>query len=276
MYKINSFYPIFIAWLIIFFIAFNSFSQDAKPVIAVLGLDNEGGISETVIDTICARISVSIETIQSHYVFQREFIPPVLEESGFVIKNGTYSRKEELAKAGILLSADEIIGGSISRQDGNLTLILKRIDVRSRDELSIQKLSTNLSKQEFLDLQLPELVNGLLTSGNKNITGVSTQTDNNQINTSNVENIAQNAIDSAGISNSIEPRNSLESDKDTKKSVINKKRKRKAPLWIAISGVAIAGAATGAYLYFERGKTDGSDPQEDVSLYPLPDRIKDQ
>lgn len=153
-------------WVIflLLLISSNVFTQDTKPVIAVLHLDNEGGVSETVIDTICNRISMLIEKTQRYYVFKREFISPVLEESRFTVLNGIYSLKEELAAAGTLLSVDEIIGGIIYRENSSINIILKRIDVHNQKQVSSVQFTSAVSKQEFMGIQLPILVERILES----------------------------------------------------------------------------------------------------------------
>jgi len=39
---------------------------------------------------------------------------------------------------------------------------------------------------------------------------------------------------------------------------ITEKPKRRFPIWTVLSGIAIAGAATGAYFYYENNDTDDS------------------
>lgn len=139
-----------------------TFSQGTKPIIAVIHLDNDGGVSEPMIDTICDRITTLIEKTQRYYVFRREFITPVLEESRFTVLNGIYSLKEELAAAGALLSVDKVIGGIISRENGNLNLTLKLIDVHAQLQLSSVQFSRAVSKSEFMEIQLSNMVSELL------------------------------------------------------------------------------------------------------------------
>lgn len=270
-HPVNQFYSY---WIVSFIIIFNAYSQDIKPIIAVPGLDNKGGISEALIDTICTRISTIIETTKKYYVFQREFIPIVFKESGFTVTNGIYSITEKLVDEGVLLSVDEIIGGTISRKNGSLELILKRIDVNQKIQLSIQEHTTSITKKEFLEIQLPQLVTNLLLNGQniENIPAIpvsenpESNISDSTCNNKNTEKITNHAEKIEIISN-IEKQ-------DTKSPVIREKHRKKAPILIVISGVVLAGAATGAYLYYDSKEHGNPNIPQDVPLDPLPDRTR--
>lgn len=258
-----------ICLIFLFCIVTNIYAQNAKPVLAILGLDNSGGISETVIDTICNRISALIEKKQKYYVFQREFILPVLNESGFTVTNGTNSQIDELIRAGTFLSADEIIGGSIFRVNGNLNLSLIRIDVTKRIKLSSLEIRSDLSKQDFLEFELPRLVDNIITNlhTKKDSVILSTQDSNNPF--TNIENEGQVKIETTKADKSI-----ISDNLESKNLIITEKHRRRAPVWILMSGIALAGAVTGAYLYHEKMESDNSDNSSDIPLSELPVRTR--
>lgn len=154
----------------------NSYSQDDQPVIGVLGLENQGGLSDLVVDTICNRISELIDQTQKYLVLQREFIPPTLEAQGLMVSPMMCSQKEGLAAAGNLLSAQELIGGTIKREGGVFTLDVMRIKVVNRQLLSSQKIVSTGTKQDILNVELPKLVDKLLKDTPVDDAPVSTKT----------------------------------------------------------------------------------------------------
>lgn len=194
-------------------------SQDTKPVIGVLGLDNSsGGISDNMTSAICDSISSLIEQSDNYLVLKREFIPPVLEAQGFNVSNIICSQKEGLAAAGTLLSADEIIGGSVSRENGTLSLSLQRIKIINRTQLAFEHISSSVSKDAFFSNILPRITRELLKNPEP-------------------------------VVSKVEPDINAQ---------ITEKPKRRFPIWTVLSGIAIAGAATGAYFYYENNDTDDS------------------
>jgi hypothetical protein len=206
-------------------------SQGTKPVIGVLGLDNsDGGVSEEMTGRMCDSISALIEQTDRYLVLKREFIPPVLEAQGFSISNTICSQREGLAAAGTLLSANEIIGGSVSRKNGTLSLSIQRIKIINIEQLAFEHISTSVSKEVFFSNILPRVVNELLKD--------------------------------------VEPVTSPEPDI---KPQITENSKRRFPIWTLLSGIAIAGAATGAYFYYEKNEPDKTIPSG-VPLGELPAR----
>ena len=149
--------------LLVLSICMSTFSQENKPVIGVLGLENQGGLTESVVDSICNRISELIDQSQKYLVFQREFIPPTLEAQGFKLSGMICSQKEGLAAAGNLLAADQIVGGTVKRENNVLTLEVQRITVIDRQLLCTEKIVSTGSKQDVLNVELPEMVTRLLT-----------------------------------------------------------------------------------------------------------------
>lgn len=252
-------YILFKCIIIILYITLITFSQDSKPVIAVLGLDNNGGVSKTVIDTICNRISFLIEKDQNYYVFQREFIAPLLEESGFAIFDGIYSLREKLISAGTLLSADEIIAGSISRKNGYLSLIINRIDINRKYQLSIQKVSCTVSKRVFLEHELPKVVNSLFLNYHdiKYKDSNDNTVKNNDISNINIEGIQK--LNSCA--------------QENRSTQLITKHKNRA-LWIIFSTIVLAGTAVSAYMYYDNNHLYKGPSSNNVPLDNLPIRIR--
>ncbi len=226
------------------YIVFGPVAQENKPVIGVLGLENGGGIGEAAIDTLCNRISTQVENSSKYLVLQREFIPMVLQEQGFTVIDGICSSFEGLAAAGLLLSADEMIGGSIIKDSDGITLELLRIRVSDRAQLAKQTITTLLSRQDFLNLELPELVNTLIKES---------QLAAQEKNHTSGEALAKNR--KSGISDS----NAREKSK----------RKRRAIGFITTSVLTGAAAAAGAIYYFGDRTSATSD---EVPLGNLPNR----
>lgn len=223
-------------------------AQENKPVIGVLGLDNGGGVGEATIDTICNRISTLVDNSSKYLVLQRDFIPIVLEEMGFRITNGISSSIEGLAAAGLLLSADEMIGGSIVKNGDGITLELLRIRVSDRAQLAKQKITTVLGRQEFVDLELPGIVDNLISESQL----VVQEKSSTRYKTHVVENSA-----------------SAISDSKSKQKNSKNKRKRRAISFLTTGVVIGAAAATGAIYYF---KDNSSTATEEVPLGTLPHR----
>ena len=143
----------------------NLFSQDDLPIIGVLGLHNGGGVSQPTIDSICNRITRILEESGKYYVLNREFIPIVLREQNFAISDETYTDKSKLTTAGKLLSADEIISGSINRKNGKVALELSRSLLSDNMQLAHKMVyEDNLPKDFFMEIELPRLVDTLLAN----------------------------------------------------------------------------------------------------------------
>jgi len=220
-------------------------AQDNLPVIGVLGLANNGGLHTDTVDSICNRISDLIEKTQKFYVLKREFIPPVLHEQGMTINNTTCSQKEGLFAAGNLLSADQMIGGTISKKEGKLSIDLLRVNVLNRITLASQQISTKSSFKELIDLELPVIIEALLYD-EKSINGPSTTALNSDIKGEMVP--------------------------SENNQIIREKRKRRGPLWFIMSGILLAGGAAGAYIYHEKVGANPGTP--DVPLSDLPVRTR--
>lgn len=222
-------------------------AQENKPVIGVLSLNNGGGVGKATIDTICNRISTLVDNSSKYLVLQRDFIPIVLEEQGFTIANEICSSIEGLAAAGLLLSADEMIGGSVIKNGDGITLELLRIRVSDRAQLARQKITTFLSRQDFLNLELPEVVDNLISESQLT---------------------AQKETEHSEEMYTDENNNSVSITKQKNQS---SKRKRRAIGFLTTGVVIGAAAATGAIYYF-RGVSETETPSEEVQFGTLPQR----
>lgn len=188
-------------------------SSDMKPVICVIGLDNtSGGISDGFANTLCDSISNLIETSNRFYMYKREFITPVLKDHQFETSNMVWSQVDGLAAAGNLLSVDQVIGGSVSRDGKTLSLKLERISVVDKTILSSVYILSDATKKELFTTILPGKINELLI--NTTPTVVSTET---------VEETPQATIKSKG----------------------------KFPIWTCLTTLIVAGAAAGTYFALE-------------------------
>lgn len=219
-------------------------AQENLPVIGVLGLTNNGGISTLTVDSICNKISDLVEQTQRFYVLKREFISPVLQEQGMTINNLLCSQKEGLAAAGNLLSADQMIGGTILRKEGKLSINLLRINVLNRIQLSSQRIEA--SNILALENGLQKIIESLLNDSSSIM-------------------IQKPLV--------LSPNTNVENKNELKEpSVIQEKRKKKGPILILLSAILIAGGAAGAYVYHESMGPDQNIP--DVPLSDLPSRIR--
>jgi len=219
-------------FLILFTIAcfvMSSFAQEDKPVIGVLGLDNRGGLTDLTIDTICNKISDLMEQFQNFYVLKREFIPPVLEEQGFTISKGACSQKEILVAAGILLSADQMIGGTIQQDGDKLNIEFQRVKVQNRKVLGTQQISSSSSRKELMEFELPVIIEALLYDMEESPSPVPTA-----------------AVDKT---------KTVAEDTKRSDAPVIRERRRKFPLLITMLGIGLAGAA-GAYIYHEKHNPD--------------------
>lgn len=223
-------------------------AQENKPIIGVLGLNNRGGVGKATIDTICNRISTLVDNSSKYLVLQRDFIPMVLEEQGFTITSEICTSIEGLAAAGLLLSADEVIGGSVLKNDDGITLELIRIRVSDRAQLARQKITTALGRQEFIDLELPEVTDKLISESQLP---------------------AQRETNLSGETYAEENNSSVISDKKAKQKNQSSKRKRRAISFLTAGVVIGAAATTGAIYYL---KDNGNTASEEVPLGTLPHR----
>lgn len=144
--------------LIFFFLCAGTFSQTIKPVIGVVGLENQGGLTRTEVDSICNRITEIAAQIEKHELLERKYIVPTLEEQGFEVYSEFSSQKDALIAAGHLISANEIIGGTIKREKKVLTLELKHIDVMNSTVLTAEKFVFSDTRHVFFADELPSLV----------------------------------------------------------------------------------------------------------------------
>lgn len=224
-------------------------AQENKPVIGVLGLDNGGGIGVSVMDEVSNQISNHLEKEPSKYlVLKREFIPMVLQEQGFTISDGIYSRIEGLAAAGLLLSADEMIGGTISKSGDGITIELIRIRVSDRSQIATQKITTVLGRQDFINLELPGIVGNLISESQL---------------------VVQEKYSTPYKTHVVENSASAISDSKSKQKNSKNKRKRRAISFLTTGVVIGAAAATGVIYYF---KDNSSTATEEVPLGTLPHR----
>lgn len=238
------------------------FAQEDKPVIGVLGLDNGGGITGSVIDTVCNRISALIDKTQKYYVLQRDFIPPVLEEQGYIVTSGACSKAEGLSAAGTLLSADQMVGGKILKGESGITLTLQRIQVSNLSLLASRQITTVLPRQEFLDTELPKMVSALLEDSQEKNQPVASMKKQNRKKETVLLTADKTAV-------------SIPADNPKEKinPVIVEKRKKRVPLLIIFSSVVASGAAAaGAYVYHKDHQSNSPVISTDLPLGELPER----
>ncbi|HEX2955742.1 MAG TPA: hypothetical protein VHO70_02855 [Chitinispirillaceae bacterium] len=232
------------------------FAQENKPIIGVLGLDNGGGVGNWVIDSVCNRISMLIEKEPSKYlVLKREFIPIVLQEQGFTVSNEICFRIEGLAASGLLLSADEMIGGSIKKDTNGITVELIRIRVNDRIQLAAHKITTILSRQDFLDLELPGVVEALISNSKPD--GLKTG-----IKPSLVTQVSEDKV-------------SVVTDTRSKHSNIKQHGKGKGIRLLTTSIILTGAAAAGAFYYLRSHRDTPSEApfDNDIPFGNLPTRM---
>lgn len=218
-------------------------AQEDKPIIGVVGLDNRGGIGEAAIDTLCNRISTLLENSSKYLVLQRDFVPIVLQEQGFMITSGICSSIDGLTAAGLLLSADEVIGGSIIKDGNGITLELMRIRVSDRTQLAKQKITSFLSRQDFLNFELPGVVGKLISEPQMPARREAKLSEDQRENESNF---------------------SVVSD-----SKVKRKRKRRAISFIT-TGVVIGAAAAAGSIYYLGDRAEKT--SDELPLGTLPQR----
>ncbi|MDO5575884.1 MAG: hypothetical protein Q4F84_02290 [Fibrobacter sp.] len=176
-------------------------------------LDNtSGGITDGLVKVMCDSISNMIEKSNRYYVYKREFIEPVLVEQKFETSNMVWSQADGLTAAGNLLSVDQVIGGSVSRDGNMLSLKLERISVADKTILASVYILSKATKRELFSTILPGKVDELL------------------INTKPMFSSTENQ--------DISPQTTIKS-------------KGKFPIWTCLTTLIVAGAAAGTYFALE-------------------------
>lgn len=150
--------------IIVLFIPFVSiFAANTQHLIAVLDLKSDGTVTESTIQPICDKISEEIAKDTHYIVFERKYLPFVIEPFQ---KNWTLPCTTEqcLSKLGKQIGANQIVAGSITQNKEEITIRLNRIDVQNaRNIRSVSNKTPIIKKEEFISHKVPDLVQELMS-----------------------------------------------------------------------------------------------------------------
>ncbi len=116
---------------LLLFILLNSilFSETQK-ILAILNVEPKGDVSDDIAEFVSERLRIEIFKIGKYRLVERQKINKVLEEQKIFLLN---EHEDYVRKVGGLLSADEILIGSLSYLSGIYYLNIKIIDVKTSE-----------------------------------------------------------------------------------------------------------------------------------------------
>lgn len=104
--------------------------SETQKVLAILNIEPKEGVSEEVSEFVSERLRIEVFKIGKYRLVERQKINKVLEEQKMVLLS---ENDDYLRKVGGLLSADEIMIGSLSYLSGIYYLNVKIIDVKTSE-----------------------------------------------------------------------------------------------------------------------------------------------
>ncbi|MCX7821190.1 MAG: CsgG/HfaB family protein [Brevinematales bacterium] len=117
--------------ILLFFIFFNGvlFSETQK-ILAILNIEPKGEVKEDIAEFVSERLRIEVFKIGKYRLVERQKINKVIEEQKIFLLN---EHEDYVRKVGGLLSADEIMVGSLSYLSGSYYLNIKIIDVKTSE-----------------------------------------------------------------------------------------------------------------------------------------------
>lgn len=161
---------------IFYLIVISAISSTGQSYLAVMDLVSDGSVSKSSLITISDKISQSVN--ESKYSqFDRTVLPELLKQ--FNMDDSTIACYDPqcLILIGNLIGANAVIGGILSRNNDFVNIKLNLVDASNKITLNTVSIKSASPKTEFLETEIPELVNRLF-SGPQNVQ--STVTDNSK------------------------------------------------------------------------------------------------
>jgi len=151
--RFNTFIFVVLCWAIASF---------GKDVIAVINLENTGGVSNGTVKEITSSIYSSVKKLNKHIVLEKKIVDTLLVAQGFSATNKC-SQEQCLTAMGHLISVKKIIGGSIERKKAKTVVTLLYVDVNSSKQIHKITRAIEGPKEQFLTSVLPEMVRNLVS-----------------------------------------------------------------------------------------------------------------
>jgi hypothetical protein len=143
--------------------AFFWFISDAQELIAVMDLQSDGSVSQGTIKTICDSISAEIARDVHYSVFDRNYLPFVLQQLNS--KQPTLcSDAECLGSVGNLVGTNQIVGGSIVLKKDEIWIRLDRVDVKTRRSLQTVLKKMQGTRKDLFLASIPAIVKDLMNT----------------------------------------------------------------------------------------------------------------
>jgi hypothetical protein len=132
-----------------------------QTAIAVLDLESDVSFSDENVDTICAAINGEIAKNPDFTVFDRQYLPFILESSG-IRRDEPCSDTRCLASIGMKIGANQVVGGTVQTVKKGVELTLVRIDAVKGEVLQTVSGEIGAEKEVFMNDVLPGIVKSLL------------------------------------------------------------------------------------------------------------------
>jgi hypothetical protein len=216
------------------------FAQNAQKLIAVFDLRSDGTISLPAIQRICDKLSTEIATDRGYLVFERKYLPFVLEplQKG---QTAPCTTAQCLSGLGKQIGATHIIAGSIMQKNGKITIKLECIDVEKALNVNSISKTIAITKEDFISKQVPALAQDIMND-EPTIKSAALASEKNE---PTVQSVATTP------------------EKSEKKSFFN------GPIIGGISAIALGGIGVAAYLYTK--KTPKKTEDGDLPLGNVPE-----
>jgi len=139
------------------------FSASAQELIAVMDLKSDGSVSQKNIQTISDKISAEISRDARYTVFDRKYLPVLLEQLKFK-QSVSCAEVKRLSDIGVGIGANQIVGGSIQMKQEELSVELNRVNVQTKKIIRSVTQKMMVSREDFIKKRLPDFVLDLMTS----------------------------------------------------------------------------------------------------------------
>lgn len=132
-----------------------------RSIIAVLNLKSDESVSPGTIRAICNKISQEIARDKNYNVFDRENLPFILEHLNLKYPLPC-AQVQCYADVGSQIGADQIVGGAVSLNGGELRVELERVDVKKQRIIKKAHFARTVKKEEFMAKILQDMVKDLM------------------------------------------------------------------------------------------------------------------
>lgn len=121
---------IFSLIIVFLFFSFPIYGTEGKKVLAILDIEAKSNVREEIAEFVSERIRIEMFKTDSYKIVERQKMNKILEEQKLSLISSTED-ENYIRKVGNLLSADEILVGSLSYLEGNYFLNVRIIDVKT-------------------------------------------------------------------------------------------------------------------------------------------------